>query len=185
MKKLSRRWGLATSAGAVAIAASAVVATVAFAGPTATPATAGGLGRTSGMLARDHLTLESAIQVDLSKETCPAGSSGRWPRRRRTPGRRGGPRWPALAPNSRPGAGGDSEPRAHQQSWDPSCSTPLHSDIGIDKVTQADRRLLTRVRPWHHASRIHLRSVQCATCGYEPMPNRASCPDGDRASARR
>jgi hypothetical protein len=69
MKKLSRRWGLATSAGAVAIAASAVVATVAFAGPTATPATAGGLGRTSGVLARDHLTLESAIQVDLSKET--------------------------------------------------------------------------------------------------------------------
>jgi hypothetical protein len=69
MKKLSRRWGLATSAGAVAIAASVVVATVAFAGPTATPATAGGLGRTSGVLARDHLTLESAIQVDLSKET--------------------------------------------------------------------------------------------------------------------
>ncbi len=42
---------------------------VAFAASSAGPARAGGLGETSGTLPRDHLTLESAIQVDLSKET--------------------------------------------------------------------------------------------------------------------
>jgi hypothetical protein len=69
MKKLSRRWGIAASAAAVVITTSTVVASVAFAGSTAAPATVGSLGSTSGVLARDHLTLESAIQVDLSKET--------------------------------------------------------------------------------------------------------------------
>lgn len=45
-------------------------------GPRATPASAvspshgsGDLGRTSGLLGRNHLTLESALQVNLSKET--------------------------------------------------------------------------------------------------------------------
>jgi hypothetical protein len=33
------------------------------------PASAGSLGQTSGLLPRDHLTLENAIQVDLSNET--------------------------------------------------------------------------------------------------------------------
>src|SRR5579859_5447989 len=33
------------------------------------PGAARGLGQLSGLLPRDHLTLESAIQVDLSRET--------------------------------------------------------------------------------------------------------------------
>jgi hypothetical protein len=68
MKILSRRWSL-TATAALAVAASAVLASGAFAGPNATPATAGSLGPTTGLLPRDHLTLENAIQVDLSKET--------------------------------------------------------------------------------------------------------------------
>src|SRR5690242_4322490 len=67
MKILTRRWWLAAAAAAVAI--SAAVATVASVGATAAPSRAGGLGPTSGLLPRDHLTLESAIQVNLSKET--------------------------------------------------------------------------------------------------------------------
>src|SRR5262245_38852289 len=68
MQILSRRWWLA-AAVAVAGAAWAVVATGAFAGSSATTAKPGGLGPTTGLLPRDHLTLESAIQVNLSKET--------------------------------------------------------------------------------------------------------------------
>jgi hypothetical protein len=67
MKILTRRWGVAAAAAAVAISAAA--ATVVSVGATAAPAKAGGLGQTSGLLPRDHLTLESAIQVNLSKET--------------------------------------------------------------------------------------------------------------------
>jgi hypothetical protein len=67
MRFLSRGWWL--PAATVAIAVSAVIATFAFAASGAGPARAGGLGETSGLLPRDHLTLESAIQVDLSKET--------------------------------------------------------------------------------------------------------------------
>src|SRR5262249_56156415 len=52
-----------------AVAAWAVLGTAAFAGSAATAAKAGGLGPTTGLLPRDHLTLESAIQVNLSKET--------------------------------------------------------------------------------------------------------------------
>jgi hypothetical protein len=68
MKILTRRWWLAVVA-AVAVVASAVGATVASAGAGATPSQGGGLGQISGLLPRDHLTLESAIQVNLSKET--------------------------------------------------------------------------------------------------------------------
>jgi hypothetical protein len=68
MKILRRRWWLAAAA-AVAVVASAVGATVASAGAGATTAKPGGLGQSSGLLPRDHLTLESAIQVNLSKET--------------------------------------------------------------------------------------------------------------------
>ena len=68
MKILKRRWWLAAAA-AVAIAASAVLATVASIGAGATSSKPGGLGQTTGLLPRDHLTLESAIQVNLSKET--------------------------------------------------------------------------------------------------------------------
>jgi hypothetical protein len=41
----------------------------ALAGSEATPASAKGLGPLSGLLPRDHLTVESALQVDLSKES--------------------------------------------------------------------------------------------------------------------
>jgi hypothetical protein len=68
MKITSRRWWLASIAAA-AVAVSAVLATVASAGAGATSSQSGGLGQSSGLLPRDHLTLESAIQVDLSKET--------------------------------------------------------------------------------------------------------------------
>ena len=68
MKILTRRGWLAAAA-AVAVVASAVGATVASAGASATTAKPGGLGQISGLLPRDHLTLESAIQVNLSKET--------------------------------------------------------------------------------------------------------------------
>lgn len=68
MKALSRRWWLpaVAAAGAAAVA----LAAVAFAGgSTSSAGDNGGLGSTSGLLPADHLTLESAIQVDLSKET--------------------------------------------------------------------------------------------------------------------
>ena len=70
MKILSRRWWL-TAIGALAVAGVAVPASGAFArsATTTTPARAGSLGQTSGLLPRDHLTLENAIQVDLSNET--------------------------------------------------------------------------------------------------------------------
>jgi len=68
MKMLTRRWWLAAAA-TIAIVASAVGATVASAGAGATIAKPGGLGQLSGLLPRDHLTLESALQVNLSKET--------------------------------------------------------------------------------------------------------------------
>ena len=71
MKSLSRRWLLlaATLAATLAIAASAVTATQALGGSTDPPGAASGLGQLSGLLPRDNLTEESALQVDLSKET--------------------------------------------------------------------------------------------------------------------
>ena len=68
MKITSRRWWLASIAAA-AVAVSAVLATVASAGAGATSSKPSGLGQSSGLLPPDHLTLESAIQVNLSKET--------------------------------------------------------------------------------------------------------------------
>src|SRR5205807_7219031 len=47
----------------------AVAVSGAFAGAKDAPGAAKGLGQLSGLLPRDHLTTESAIQVDLSKET--------------------------------------------------------------------------------------------------------------------
>jgi hypothetical protein len=67
MKLRSRRWWLA--AAAVAIAVSAVTATQALGGSDDPPGAASGLGQLSGLLPRDHLTLESAIQVDLARES--------------------------------------------------------------------------------------------------------------------
>jgi len=68
MKILTRRWWLAAAAG-VAVAGSTVGAAVASAGAGATTAKPGSLGQISGLLPRDKLTEESAIQVNLSKET--------------------------------------------------------------------------------------------------------------------
>ncbi len=75
MKSMSKRWLLA--AAFTIVAAAAVVGSQALdgsggqalAGPTKASARAGGLGPISGLLPRDHLTEESAIQVDLSKES--------------------------------------------------------------------------------------------------------------------
>ena len=66
MKMLKRRWWLA--AAVPAVAAAAVRATVSW-GAGATSAKPGSLGQISGLLPRTHLTEESAIQVNLSKET--------------------------------------------------------------------------------------------------------------------
>src|ERR1700751_2767250 len=73
MKILKRRWWLAAAA-AVLVAVSAVLTTVAACGADAPPSTApaakpGGRGQLTGLLPRNHLTEESALQVDLSKET--------------------------------------------------------------------------------------------------------------------
>src|SRR5437762_9298666 len=73
MKILKRRWWLAAAA-AVLVAVSAVLTTVGSGGANAAPSTAasaraGGLGQLAGLLPRNHLTEESALQVDLSKET--------------------------------------------------------------------------------------------------------------------
>ena len=73
MKILKRRWWLAAAA-AVLVAVSAVLTTVGSgranaAPPKATAARAGGLGQLAGLLPRNHLTEESALQVNLSKET--------------------------------------------------------------------------------------------------------------------
>jgi hypothetical protein len=68
MKVLSRR-SLLGAVTIAAVAAATVVASQALAGPKDPPASARGLGPLTGLLPRDHLTEESAIQVDLSKET--------------------------------------------------------------------------------------------------------------------
>src|SRR5438552_17914285 len=72
MKTLSskRRWLFA--AAAPVAASTAVASSQAFARAADAPGapdSARGLGQLSGLLPRDHLTVESAIQVDLSKQT--------------------------------------------------------------------------------------------------------------------
>ena len=66
MIHLSSRW--LAAAGTVAVTASLALASFA-ALPASAADKAGSLGPTTGLLPSDHLTLESAIQVDLSKET--------------------------------------------------------------------------------------------------------------------
>jgi hypothetical protein len=68
MARIGKRRWLAVAAAAVA-ASLAVISSQAIAGGNGTPQPASGLGQQSGLLPRDHLTLESALQVDLSKET--------------------------------------------------------------------------------------------------------------------
>src|SRR5262245_23586190 len=65
MKLFSKRWPLGVAT--LAIVAAAVFGGQALAGSRGDSSQ--GLGPTSGLLPRDHLTLESAIQVDLSKES--------------------------------------------------------------------------------------------------------------------
>jgi hypothetical protein len=68
MKSLSRRRAFAALTLALA-AFAAVMVSQAFAGGKDAPGAAQGLGQLTGLLPRDHLTEESAIQVDLNKET--------------------------------------------------------------------------------------------------------------------
>src|ERR1700732_4706865 len=73
MKILKRRWWLAAAA-AVLVAVSAVLTTVGSGGASAAPAKptaakAGNLGQLPALLPRNKLTEESALQIDLSKET--------------------------------------------------------------------------------------------------------------------
>jgi hypothetical protein len=68
MKGFSKRWLLVAATLTLAVLA-AVIVSGAFAGAKDTPGAAKGLGQVTGLLPRDHLTTESAIQVDLSKET--------------------------------------------------------------------------------------------------------------------
>ena len=75
MNMLRRRWWPAIAAAAATLTAvlAIVVPSGANAAPVARadqpPAEANGLGQLSGLLPRDHLTQESAIQVNLSNET--------------------------------------------------------------------------------------------------------------------
>src|SRR5690242_8992713 len=68
MKLLSKR-RLLLSATVLLTAAAAAMGSQALAGAKDTTGAAKGLGQLSGLLPSDHLTTESAIQVDLSKET--------------------------------------------------------------------------------------------------------------------
>jgi hypothetical protein len=68
MKFLSNRWLLAAAAVAI-VSAVAAIGGSALAGDKHPSKSADGLGQLSGLLPRDHLTVESAIQVDLSKES--------------------------------------------------------------------------------------------------------------------
>jgi hypothetical protein len=70
MKKVSKRSLLALTTLFVAVAAVAALVQVSAGSTTASAAsTTGGLGQLSGLLPRDHLTEESAINVNLSKES--------------------------------------------------------------------------------------------------------------------
>ncbi len=64
----SKRWSLA-AATLMIIAATGVTGGQALAGANQAKGAAAGLGPLRGLLPRDHLTLESALQVDLSKES--------------------------------------------------------------------------------------------------------------------
>ena len=68
MNVLSKRRLLGAATLAI-VALAAVMGSQALAGSKDAPASAKGLGPLTGLLPRDHLTEESAIQVDLSKES--------------------------------------------------------------------------------------------------------------------
>ncbi len=96
MKKISKRWVLG-AVGLMIVATGALVGTQASAG--SNQQATKDLGQLSGTLPRDHLTLESALNVDLNKETV------RVPLYR---GKAGGERvWYTLLDSSDPGAAHD------------------------------------------------------------------------------
>src|SRR5437667_7609255 len=68
MQRLSKRWLFGAATLALAVFA-AVMVSEAFAGAKDAPGAAKGLGQLSGLLPRGKLTTESAIQVDLDKES--------------------------------------------------------------------------------------------------------------------
>ena len=68
MKRIGRLKATGIAALTLAIVA-AGIASQALGGAKDAPASAKGLGPLTGLVPRDHLTEESAIQVDLSKET--------------------------------------------------------------------------------------------------------------------
>src|SRR6201984_2369462 len=68
MKGFSQRWVFGAATLALTVFA-AVMVSGALAGGKEDPGAAKGLGQLPGLLPRDHLTEESAIQVDLSKES--------------------------------------------------------------------------------------------------------------------
>ena len=68
MKVFSKRRLLGAVTLAI-VALAAVMGSQALAGSKDAPASAKGLGQLTGLLPRDHLTVESAIQVDLSKQS--------------------------------------------------------------------------------------------------------------------
>lgn len=68
MNTPSKRWLTAAAVAAIA-AAIAAIAGAALAGSKDAPKSANGLGQLTGLLPRQNLTVESAIQVDLDKET--------------------------------------------------------------------------------------------------------------------
>src|SRR5216683_6159483 len=68
MKRISKFRAAGIAALTLGILAAAI-ASQALGGSKDAPASANGLGPLTGLLPRDHLTEESAIQVDLSKET--------------------------------------------------------------------------------------------------------------------
>jgi hypothetical protein len=68
LKIFSKR-RLAAAVALTAVAAAAAMGTQAYAGSKDGTPSSQGLGQISGLLPRDHLTEESAIQVDLSKES--------------------------------------------------------------------------------------------------------------------
>jgi hypothetical protein len=75
MKLLTKWWPVGALTLVIAVAAAVGILSLggsddeALAGTKKTPGAADRLGRLSGVLPRDHLTLESAIKVNLSKET--------------------------------------------------------------------------------------------------------------------
>ena len=104
-----KRGPIAVLAAAVAAAVSLAVAGYAGSAASAAPVaraqgtgSATGLGQLSGLLPRDHLTEESALQVDLSNETVrlPLYPGPRM-RARRTPRRSGTSCWTPPTPGWR------------------------------------------------------------------------------------